>query len=525
MESPVRRAAAAYVPSRIASVLVLLLGTVTVGLVVPSVVSAALTEYRVRFEPSPTPAAVGYTLHVGTTSRDYTVDFDLGNPPASGGTVVYALDLEDSVDLFMALRAYDDAGDPSEFSNEMRVPATAAPSGGDEPSSGGSNSEPPTSDPGSTPPPDEPTGTDPNPVPDPVPPTDVGADTERSLALATTADGQIFALLGELDLTPLTMDSLAARGDLRPARCDLDGDGDSDLVIGFGSGSGGKLVILLIERGAVVGSKSLDTASASYRSNPDAETNPGCGDMDGDGLGEIVVGFGSGFAGRLQVFDDHSTGYAPMSGRAFESGGILKIQRRRATAVALFPAVGDIDGDGREELIVGAEAGSDLGLVILDDALSGFKKHPSVEGRRGAVSPAPASAAGPSGGWTRRPALGDLDGDGFDEIVVAFGERSGGELVILDDARWGYKSSGSPTNHYVVSGRSEYRSVDGETRVALGDIDDDGIDEIVVGFMRSSRHEVQLFDDLLQNNAPMNDSNGFVSAPGVDVPLFPSPNP
>jgi hypothetical protein len=495
----------------------------TVGLVAPTSASAALTEYRVRFEPSSTPAAVGYTLHVGTSSRNYTADFDLGSPPVSGGTIVYALDLEDSVDLYMAVRAYDGAGDPSAFSNEMRVEAT--PPLDESPPIDDSATAPAPSDPGSTPSPDDPSVDDPTPTPNPSPAPEVGTRSQRSLALATTGDGQIFELLENLEMGLLTMDSLAAGGDLRPARCDLDGDGDDDLVLGFGSGSAGKVAILLIENGAVVSSRSLDTGSASYRSTPDAETNPGCGDMDGDGLGEIVVGFGPGFSGRIQVFDDQSTGFGPMDGRAMDGEGFLKLGRRREAAVALYPTVGDIDGDGREELIVGADSGSTLGLLILDDARSGFRKHPSVEGRRGAVHPVPASGKGPSDRWSRRPVAGDLDGDGFDEIVIAFGESSGGEIVILDDARWGYKGDGSPDNRYVVAGRKRYRSVDGETRVALGDIDDDGIDEIVVGFRRSARHELQLFDDLLQDSVPMNERDGFVSAPSVEISLFPSPTP
>jgi hypothetical protein len=516
MESPI--CPAPYVHSRIASVFILLLGAVTTGLVVPTSAWAAMAEYRVQFEPSPTPDAVGYTLHIGTTSRDYTVDFDLGSPPVAGGTIVYALDLEDSVDLFVALRAYDDVGDASEFSNEKRVAATVPPPVVEEPPAEEPSADPP-------PPVEEPPVIDPIPDPDPipVPPTDSGMDSQPNLALATTGDGQIFALLGNLEMGLLTMDSLAAAGDLRPVRCDLDGDGDRDLVIGFGSGSAGKVAILFIEDGVVVASKSLDTASASYRSDPQAETNPACGDIDGDGLGEIVVGFGSGFARRVQIFDDQSTGFAPMSGRGFKNAGYLKLQRKREKAVALYPAVGDIDGDGRAELVVGAGAGSRMGIAIFDDATAGFAKHPSVEGRRGAILPTPPAGSGPSDGWTRRPALGDLDGDGFDEIAVSFGEGSAGQIVILDDARWGYTTAGSPNNRYVVAGRADYRSVDGETRVGLGDIDDDGVDEMVVGFRRSSRHELQLFDDLLQNNAPMNDSDGFVSVPGVDVPLFPSP--
>jgi len=98
-----------------------------ITLLVSSTASAALREYRVHFEPSPSSSAAGYTLHIGGDTGSYAVDFDLGAPPEQGGTVVYAVDLEDSTDLFVALRAYDSAGAQSVFSNEIRVAAVVLP--------------------------------------------------------------------------------------------------------------------------------------------------------------------------------------------------------------------------------------------------------------------------------------------------------------------------------------------------------------------------------------------------------------
>ena len=89
----------------------------------------ALLEYRMTFMPSTSSQAIGYTLHIGQSTGVYDVDFDLGSPLASGpgGTVVYALDLEDSTDLFVALSAYDAEGSSSDFSNEIRVSAVIPP--------------------------------------------------------------------------------------------------------------------------------------------------------------------------------------------------------------------------------------------------------------------------------------------------------------------------------------------------------------------------------------------------------------
>jgi hypothetical protein len=40
------------------------------------------------------------------------------------------------------------------------------------------------------------------------------------------------------------------------------------------------------------------------------ETRPACGDLDGDGNDEIVVGLGAGAGGYLEVLDDASGAYA-----------------------------------------------------------------------------------------------------------------------------------------------------------------------------------------------------------------------
>jgi hypothetical protein len=43
------------------------------------------------------------------------------------------------------------------------------------------------------------------------------------------------------------------------------------------------------------------------------ETRPACGDIDGDGYDEIVVGLGRGGEGYMEVFDDALAGYAHLA--------------------------------------------------------------------------------------------------------------------------------------------------------------------------------------------------------------------
>jgi hypothetical protein len=125
-----------------------------------------------------------------------------------------------------------------------------------------------------------------------------------------------------------------------------------------------------------------------------------------------------------------------------------------------------------------------------------------------------------------RPVRCDLDGDGRDEIAVSFGQGSRGIVAILQDAIDGLPAQ--PSDALLIStGRERYRKLDGETRIAIGDVDDDGVDELIVGFRRSGDHEVQVLDDLAAGSATamsaMTADAGFVGTGARSIMIYPVP--
>ena len=502
------------------------------ALLMSTTASAVLREYRVHFEPSPTSSAQGYTLHIGPDAGAYASDFDLGAPPAEGGTMIYAVDLEDSIDLYVALRAYDSVGLRSDYSNEIRVAAVVPPPVVDEPVEPPPVDEPveppPVDEPVEPPPVDEPV--EPPPVDEPVDPpvTDPGSggavdmiDAGFHLGLSTTTDGLISTVLADGSLEFLTMDSLAAKENIRPVRCDLDGDGDRDLLMGFGPGSRGQVAMITFENGTVSAVSTITAGPADYRKRS-GKTNPACGDLDGDGRAEIVIGFGPKMRGVVQIFDDSQTGFEPLASATSNSEGYMQIPVPDSFGGSIHPAIGNIDGDARDELVVGLGSTTGGGrLVVLDDLSTDFAIHPG--NRTGEpwlrVDPNPQAIQR----HTRvMPALGDLDGDGRDEIVVSFGRGSGARIALLEDAIDGFPMTASDAT-LVTTGRTGYQKKDGATRSAFGDVDGDGYDELIVGFRRRGRHEVQVFDDLRAGMRMMTADDGFISTANASAVIIPTP--
>ncbi len=204
---------------------------------------------------------------------------------------------------------------------------------------------------------------------------------------------------------------------------------------------------------------------SSGRITPFATVNFGletaCGDLDGDGVDEIVAGPGPApsFAPQIRAFD-------PLGGPLVD-GSTLAFSHSGYGALI---ACGDLDGDGADELAACPGPGPSYGAVVSLHSYQGggpgWARLPGIP---------VFFAYGPAVSGGARPAFGDLDGDGRDELVTAPGALAANGAHIRG---WRPGEGGMiplPQVNFLAYGPNHGYGA----QLACGDLDGDGRDELV----------------------------------------------
>jgi len=192
---------------------------------------------------------------------------------------------------------------------------------------------------------------------------------------------------------------------------------------------------------------------------PKFGVNVACGDVDGDTLADIITGAGPG-----AVFGPHVRGFkgwgTPMTGLSFLAYGTNKYGVNVTT--------GDIDGNGIHEIITGAGPGAVFGPHV-----RAFTYNPSL-----GTEPVPGVSYFAYGTpkWGVNVAAGDIDGDGFDEIVTGAGPGA----VYGPHVR-GWNVDGGPATAIPWVSFLAYGTNKFGVNVCCGDVDGDGMAEIITG--------------------------------------------
>ncbi len=323
---------------------------------------------------------------------------------------------------------------------------------------------------------------------------------------------------------------------------DFDGDGAADLLIGSYSGhtdfyAAGRAYLL--DHAAARGNVWLDDADVTILGNaehdwlgsavltvPDPDGGPDAALIGANHLGLTENDQGEGFLFRAPL----AGGLPPIVPAADPDVGLTDVTLKGSEPGDAFGsafAYGDIDGDGTMDLAASApfedsaerdEAGfpdvPEQGRVWL---FHNDRIHDEISAPQFADMYSTASIIGEAPGKSAlgwRLAMGDLDGDGHDELVVGTigtqGVPFGGELQIYSDIV--ADPIGRPEPHPMSEARATLYCEVRDAACGMGlqavDLDDDGDDDLVVSspYLDFAAGRVWLIDGLEDGVTTMDDA-------------------
>jgi autotransporter-associated beta strand protein len=248
-------------------------------------------------------------------------------------------------------------------------------------------------------------------------------------------------------------------GGVRTAAADFNGDGVSDLVVGTGPGMS-TLVIILDGK----------TRQELFRTQPFEAAFTGgvfvaTGDVNGDGAPDLVITPDEGGGPRARVFD--GTDFHQIA----DFLGINDPNFRGGARAA----IGDVNHDGYGDVVVAAGFGGGPRVSTWDGKAL-------VRGDQANLFPDFFIFGGTDALTLRNGvfiAAGDINGDGFADLVAGGGPGGGPRVLVVDGMGLVQNGSDNPTavaNFF--AGDTNNR---GGVRVTVKDIDGDNKQDVVVG--------------------------------------------
>ncbi len=320
--------------------------------------------------------------------------------------------------------------------------------------------------------------------------------------------GQVGGVAGPVDLGALApdqgfrIDGLAA-GDLLglsvAAAGDMNGDGRSDLILGaYGADAAW---VLYGPAGGFDGPVDLATLTPQQGIRIDGAgwRVAGAGDVNGDGLADAILGDRDADSDAGEAFVLYGR-IAPVAG-PIDLATLGQDQGFRIAGLApdaalgfSVAAAGDLNGDGLADVLVGAQVGDGDGGGFDNDgaayAIYGFEQAATTyqiddlpPERLFRIEGAPSTFAG-----RRVASAGDVTGDGATDFLIFSPFVDGVYLV--------YGTPGGPSGTVELEGMTadqgaflsgvEFLSNPRAGAAAAGDVDGDGIGDLILGAFRTS---------------------------------------
>ncbi|MBD2534957.1 FG-GAP repeat protein [Nostoc flagelliforme FACHB-838] len=255
------------------------------------------------------------------------------------------------------------------------------------------------------------------------------------------------------------------------------------------------------------------------------------GDINGDGLDDLIIGalgvsnrsgqsyvvFGSkgGFAANFDLSTLNGTnGFAINGIKEFDESG------------KSVSSAGDINGDGLDDLIIGASRASNIAegqSYVVFGSRESFGASFDLSTLNGTNGFAINGISEFDYSGNSVSSAGDINGDGFDDLIIGtpYADSNGifnsGQSYVVFGNKRSFDASFdlstlNGSNGFVINGINEV-DFSGRSVSSAGDINGDGLDDLIIGANQASDSSGQSYA-LFGNRAPILDLNGNSS--GVD---------